>query len=242
MSPSLQARSLATRARLLEAGRVAFSRRGHDGVNLTTDILAPAGVSAGSFYHQFVDKTDLLLAILDEAASERKATVFGGGHDDGSRRSFDIDVAEAIERFFVSLDDEGHLWRIQLRERDSSEPRIRQRVLDGRRAWQQEVARLLSPHNRRGDAALAQAVELVNIFGIGLIAAYLDLPPEVRSARRAALPQQVSEFLCRGVRPLLGIPQPRKGKRVAPQEMKERSTPPLDTMPDRSRGSVPGRS
>src|SRR5258705_7741550 len=53
-----------TRRRLLAVGRRAFARKGHAGVNLRDDILVPAGVSVGSFYHQFRDKTDLFLEIL----------------------------------------------------------------------------------------------------------------------------------------------------------------------------------
>ena len=41
----------------------AFGELGHDRVNLVVDILEPAGVNPGSFYYQFSDKTDLLLAI-----------------------------------------------------------------------------------------------------------------------------------------------------------------------------------
>ena len=57
-----------TRSRLLEFGRKAFARRGHTGTNLKEDILLPAGVSVGSFYHQFKAKTDLFLVILRSTA------------------------------------------------------------------------------------------------------------------------------------------------------------------------------
>src|SRR5262245_19436080 len=53
-----------TRRKLLDVGRRAFARKGHAGTNLRDDILVPAGISVGSFYHQFRDKTDLFLAIL----------------------------------------------------------------------------------------------------------------------------------------------------------------------------------
>ena len=210
---TIQTRSSDTRARLLAAGRVAFSERGHDAVNLTSDILKPAGVSVGSFYHQFADKTELLIAILDVAATQRKATVFNSGTTQ-RRRSFDADIADLVNRFFDSLDDNGHLWRIQVRERTNTHPQIRDRILAGRQAWATELTAAIAPHNNRDEDALAQAVELILTFCIGLIAVYIDLPAEVRAVRRETLPGQVSQFLCRGTRPLLGIPTPRNTTRA----------------------------
>ena len=63
----------ATRERLIEAGRRAFARKGLAGTKLTQDILEPAGVSVGSFYHQFKDKTDLMLAIFEQHTDNMRA-------------------------------------------------------------------------------------------------------------------------------------------------------------------------
>ena len=209
MSPSVQVRALETRARLIEAGRTAFSLHGHDAVNPTSDILEPAGVSVGSLYHQFADKTELLVAVLDEAAQERENLTFLLKPGDCSRSSLEEDLSRAVERFFVSLDDAGSLWRIQARERNNTDRRIRQRILEGRRAWQQEITRIIGPFNRRDQPALDVAVQLIFLVCVGLIAVYLDLPPETRATSRRTLPARVSEFLCRGVRPLLVAPPAR---------------------------------
>lgn len=61
-----------TRKRLLDAGRRAFARAGPGGANLKEDILVPAGVSVGSFYHQFRDKTELFVAVLEEPRALRR--------------------------------------------------------------------------------------------------------------------------------------------------------------------------
>ena len=72
-----------TRQRILDAARIAFAAKGHDAVNLRSDILEPAGVRVGSFYHQFTDKTALLVELLRDASVERRRQVLG---DDVSAR------------------------------------------------------------------------------------------------------------------------------------------------------------
>jgi len=112
-----------------------------------------------------------------------------------------------VERFFVSLDDAGSLWRIQVRERNNTDPRIRERILEGRRAWHQEITRIIGPFNQGDQPALDWAVHLIFLVCVGLIAVYPDLPPDTRATSRHTLPARVSEFLCRGVQPLLATPQ-----------------------------------
>src|SRR5215813_5824106 len=64
-----------TRGRLLAVARRAFARKGLAGTNLKEDILVPARVSVGSFYHQFRDKTDLFVAVLEEHSATFRAMI-----------------------------------------------------------------------------------------------------------------------------------------------------------------------
>ncbi|MEL7208592.1 MAG: TetR/AcrR family transcriptional regulator, partial [Actinomycetota bacterium] len=63
----------ATRQRIFDAAKTAFAAKGFDGTGLVADILEPAGVSSGSFYHQFDDKLDLLVQLLSDAAERAEA-------------------------------------------------------------------------------------------------------------------------------------------------------------------------
>ena len=58
-------RGAITRAKLIEAGRKAFSTYGYE-IARVSDVAKLAGVSHGNFYRHFTDKDDLLHAVLDE--------------------------------------------------------------------------------------------------------------------------------------------------------------------------------
>jgi len=62
--PVQQARSRATRERLLAAAEKVFADKGYDGAKLT-DIAEEAGVSVGAVYFRFKDKDALFLAIAE---------------------------------------------------------------------------------------------------------------------------------------------------------------------------------
>ena len=128
-----------TRRRLLAAGRTAFARKGLDGTNLRDDILAPAGVSVGSFYHQFRDKTELLLAILLEDSAAFRARLHQI-HTPAPGRTF-ADIARASYAFVFDLAEQhADLMRLRRRESESG----------GRGGGEYGEAGVGAGHRRRG--------------------------------------------------------------------------------------------
>ena len=132
-----QARSAETRRKLLDAGFEAFAAKGHDGVNLVDDVLEPAGISIGSFYHQFADKTELLREILAEAAARRRAFIVGLGDLEIS-----TDLATAIrfvvERLYASLETDTTAWQLQRVTRVTGVDGVREMGSSARENWTDE--------------------------------------------------------------------------------------------------------
>src|SRR6201996_7768091 len=62
--PASQARSRATRERLLEAAESVFADKGYDGAKIS-DIAEEAGCSVGAVYFRFKDKDALFFAIAE---------------------------------------------------------------------------------------------------------------------------------------------------------------------------------
>ena len=71
------ARSEATRAKLIAAGRHLFAKHGYAGVG-TEQIVKRARVTRGALYHHFADKRDLFLAV-HEALEEELVEGLAGG-------------------------------------------------------------------------------------------------------------------------------------------------------------------
>ncbi|MFN8050680.1 MAG: helix-turn-helix domain-containing protein [Acidimicrobiales bacterium] len=200
-----QARAIETRARLIEAGRRAFAEYGHDGVNVERDILGPANVQFGSFYHQFNDKTDLLLAVMGAAAVDRTELVMVKGflHPDVS--DLEERLRLGVGRLFESFDTEEHAWRVQLQVRESPNPRIRESVIRTREDWIGRLAGMLTAEGHAGGTAAREAAEILVALKVGTAAMYLALDAEERSRRRCEIVESVSRFVIGGVEALIEL-------------------------------------
>lgn len=70
--PAQQARSKATRGKLLAAAEKVFAEHGYDGAKLS-DIAEEAGVSVGAVYFRFKDKDALFSGVAETFAEEVRA-------------------------------------------------------------------------------------------------------------------------------------------------------------------------
>lgn len=184
-----------TRRKLLVEGRRAFAEKGLAAVNLTADILAPAGVSVGSFYHQFADKTELFLAILQDHSEALRAVVHAVMTLAPGRTPAEL-ARDSFAAVFSVADREGDVFRMMAREAHSHDPRVRAYLRENRRAWVRALAAdylasgLLPLHDRIVAERLA---ELVLTFTIGAVQRYLDWSPAERARRRE---RWIGELVC----------------------------------------------
>ena len=199
-----------TRSLLLEHGRRAFARRGHAATNLKEDILLPAGVSVGSFYHQFRDKTDLFLAILEERGNAFRQMIHDA-HRPRDGLSEEQMARHSFETVFVVAEENADLFRIMLRERESEDERVRRFLREGRRGWTQglmaDYRAMLDGHDV-ADADLEMAAELVQSMTFGVIVHFLGLTPKEQKRERARLIDGLVRFSLGGLGALFGVGPP----------------------------------
>jgi AcrR family transcriptional regulator len=198
--PPTRPRGAATRQRLLEAGRVAFARKGLAATNLREDVLGPARVSVGSFYHRYRDKTELLLDILAEHADTFRARLHAVHTPTPGRTLREIARSSYALMFDVAERHEDVL-RIQMRERQSSDPRVHEFLAEDRKRWTESLA---SDHERLaelgGYSVSGELVaELVAALAMGAVARWLELPASQRPAERARLLDGLVRFTLGGV-------------------------------------------
>jgi AcrR family transcriptional regulator len=190
----------ATRERLIEAGRRAFARKGLAGTKLTQDILEPAGVSVGSFYHQFKDKTDLMLAIFEQHTDNMRALV-REAHRPVPGRSLAEIARSSYALCFDLADRYANDARILMRERAGDEPRIKRFIDEDRRRW---VESLMLDYRRLAelngiDLDVELAAELIAGFARGVLDQYLELPKKERPKAREKLLDGLVRFTLGGL-------------------------------------------
>jgi len=190
-----------TRARLLAVGRRVFARKGHAGANLKEDILVPARVSVGSFYHQFRDKTDLLLAILEDH-TRTFLVMIQEAHRPREQSAPGEIARHSFETVFRIAEQNDDLFRIMVRERESEDTRVRGYLRDNHRRW---IESLADDYRRaglesvdRGDV-LPLAAELISATTLGTVLNYLDLPDSERARQRERLIDGLVRFTIGGL-------------------------------------------
>lgn len=212
-----------TRTRLLAVGRRVFARKGHAGANLKEDILVPARVSVGSFYHQFRDKTELLLAILEDHSQTFRAMVQEAHQPRPESEPGEI-ARHSFETVFRIAEQDDDLFRIAVRERESEDPRVRGYLRDNHRRW---IETLADDYRRAGlgsvasDQALLLGAELVTATTLATVLRYLDMSARERARQRAPLIDGLVRFTIGG---LLALVNPAAQPDASPDAARPKGT------------------
>jgi AcrR family transcriptional regulator len=200
-----QARAAATRRRLLDAGFAAFAAKGPDGVNLVEDVLEPAGISIGSFYHQFADKAELLREILSEAAARRRTFIVSLGELDPAS-DLDATVHLIVDRLHDSLDQDAAAWQLQRAVRITGTDGTPEFGPTARQSWNDELVALLGPWFDRPAAELRRAIDVAVTLARGFVYDYLDTPAGQRRPHAEQV-DTMSSFMVGGITAILGPPR-----------------------------------
>lgn len=222
-----QRRSIRTRERLLEQGRSAFAELGFERVSLAADILEPAGVSTGSFYHQFTDKADLLVAVLEQIEVNRRHSLMVRLFEIASTPGLDFasGLQAIIGSFVESLNDPTQGWRISLYERDNPDERVQELFRQERPVWEEGLALLLTYWFDAPEAQLEAAAETIAIVAQGLSITVHDLKDAQLEHEYDGLVCRTSAFIEAAVTGLLG---PSHASRPPTDPTDQEVTGPLD--------------
>ena len=178
-----QARAIRTRERILDQAEQAFAEKGFESASLTSDILEPAGISVGSFYHQFPDKRAVLYALLDEreqwqyAADQRTPAA--------EPRSFAEAVRDELIEFLDDIDDHPATWWIRFRELNSADVEIRTLIEQSWQGWNSSVASMLERWVEDPGVNTAGRVSYAVAGLRGVLRDYLAAEPAARTQLRA---------------------------------------------------------
>jgi len=182
------------------AGRHAFAVKGLAGTNLKNHILVPAGVSVGSFYHQFRDKTELLLAIMEEYAQDFRARLRETRRPEPGKTAHDI-ARDIYTMILDNVDENPDLVRIQLRERGSDDERVRRSLQTARERWIASVAEDYQDISKASgfEVEAHLLASLTVALALGAMAQYLEAPRGERRELRERLLDGLVRFSMGGI-------------------------------------------
>ena len=197
----VQARAIETRQKILTQAEVAFARFGFDATSLTSDILDPAGVSVGSFYHQFDNKIEVLLAVLADRLEERRSSI--AALLASTDAPFEGSLRIAMDAALDDIDRSPESWQISFRERQHPDPTISTAIEYGWEAWSEVGRSLVARHYQAPPAVIGDAAQLTISVTAGLMRDYLGADAAGRERVRARVPV-AAEFAAAGVERLVG--------------------------------------
>ena len=201
----VQARAKATRLQILRQAEVAFAENGFDGASLTADILDPAGVSVGSFYHQFEKKREVLFTLLEWRLEERRAGATQAL--DTSEPTLGAMLLAALLAFFDDIDRHPNTWAIQFRELQSPDLEIRAAMIGDRQKWEDTAAQMLERFAGVSSSPdLRSVAHVATICLNNVLREYSAANDEERVGFRERVLQPAVELCVGGAERILGVP------------------------------------
>jgi AcrR family transcriptional regulator len=192
-----------TRKRLLAAGRRAFAAKGLGGANLRDDILKPAKTSAGSFYHQFDDKTGLLLEILETDGARVREQI-----QNPPRNADRGDLARAaFSVYFDMADANPEFVKIYVREYYSDDRRVRRKIREYNASTIKNVSASLDLLNAARGLSIDTELGglLMSNLAIAVVNHYLGLSAAERRRMREPLLTGLAQLLTGGISAVVGV-------------------------------------
>jgi len=174
-----------TRDALIEAATEAFASRGYAGASLES-IASAAGFTTGAIYSNFVDKEDLLMAVLDrhsEAMIESSTHAMDEARSETGSLTHPGDAAAAASNWIARAVATPHfeMLRLELTLHAMRNPAFAERYLEFRRLENERgAATMEEQHALYGVRTTLPAVDLSLITGTAsyAIAEWAILDPE----------------------------------------------------------------
>jgi AcrR family transcriptional regulator len=180
--PAQQARSRATRERLLAAAEKVFADKGYDGAKLS-DIAEVAGVSVGAVYFRFKDKDALFLAIAESFIEETRGRLKDYVLE-GLDHPTDMVIRNFVLRSAANLGTHRGLFRAII-ERGFDHPPVMTIMFSFRDEIAESLEKVL--RERGGGKDLGDAVRVATqmVYGFLLLGILNPNAPTQRNAKAA---------------------------------------------------------